>query len=424
MCGISGFSLSTNDNTIRNSRALAGTLLLGIEHRGRDATGVCWFTQNNTNAVQKHPVTATAFVRNMSMWKRTRDAILHTRAWTQGAPSDNNNNHPIVVGPVVGVHNGGIWNDYELFKDMPDVDRIAEVDSEAAFAAIAYGIGRLNNSTASTILDCLSVIEGSAALAWYDDDDDHRTLHLARVSSSPLVVAQNSSGSFFFASTEDTIRNAVAKHGNNDIVYMESLAEGTYMEVREGRITTVDTFTPSVPAWKKKYSDYTGWNSTSSYTSKTTTTYAPTPADDDDMPVSGRAFTERYDLSSKFFDMNNAIDYAYADIDFDYRDRMRDIENNDAVYGKPHSNALGANLCPGAWVRTHVLGSEYWGQLIEMPDMFPGGNYTIRVMLIDNKMAMPDVVYVQRTVNEFRWNDSPSFAQPNADGSIESPVYY
>ena len=429
MCGISGFSLSPNDTSITNSRAFAGTLLLGIEHRGRDATGACWYGPHNTSVVQKHPVTATAFVRNMSMWKRSRDVILHTRAWTQGSPTNNDNNHPIVVGPVTGVHNGGIWNDDDLFRDMPDVQRIAQVDSEAAFAAIAYGIGRLNDTAAATIEECLETIEGSAALAWYDDDDDVRTLHLARVSSSPLVIAQNAAGSLFFASTEGAIRDAIKKHGNNDIVFVEHVTEGTYLQVREGRITEMHAFTPSAnSSWKSKY---TGWKG--DYASTYTSDYAKpaTPTDDvwadepvDAYHVSGRAFSERYDLSSKFFDINEAIDYAYADIDFDYRERMTQIDNNDAIYGKPHSNALGANLCPGSWVQTHVLGGQYWGQVIEMPDSFPHGNYTIRVMLISDKMAMPDVVFVQRPVNEFTWKDSPSFRQPNEDGSIDHPVYY
>ena len=424
MCGISGFSLNPSDPTITNARLLAGTLLLGIEHRGRDATGACWFDPYDKPFVQKHAVTATAFVRNLSMWKRTTDAILHTRAWTQGSPTNNDNNHPIITGPVIGVHNGGIWNDYELFKEMSDVNRIADVDSEAAFAAIAYGIGRLNNGSADRLSDLLESIQGSAALAWYDSDDDNRTLHLARLNSSPLVVAQNQHGSFFFASTKQAIVDALARTNGSDIVFLEELKEGTYIAVREGRIIACETFTPaSYTTWSKP-----SWNNYSSYQSHTTDgrTFVYKKYDDP-TPISPRNNEEvngvdydDYDLSSRYFDTEEIFDYDPANIEFDYRVCEKQIDDHDITYGKQMSNSLGASIYPSMWVKTHLLGNEYWGQIIEMPDTFPEGKYTVRMLVTRDGQDM-EVVYVQRTVYEMEW-------EFNSESSNQStsllPTYY
>ena len=417
MCGISGFSLSPNDPSVINSRLIAGTLLLGIEHRGRDATGACWFDKFGNPFVQKGAFTASAFVRNLSMWKKTTDTILHTRAWTQGEPSNNDNNHPIIAGPVIGVHNGGIWNDFELFNQMHDVERRAEVDSEAAFAAIAFGIGRLKDGQAKSLIDCLEEIEGGAALAWYDADDDNRTLHLARLNSSPLVVAQNQYGSLFFASTKQSIVDALAKADGADIVFMEELKEGTYMKVREGRILECQPFTP---AQRYAYSKQS-WNSYKSYAAPSV--IAPTKKVE--KTVASQDY--EYDLSTRYFDNELMFDYDPANVEFDYRKREADIDDHDIVHGKAFSNSVGAKLYPSMWVKAVLLNKEYWGQIIEMPDTFPEGRYTIRVLVTEKNQPI-EVVYVQRSVYELEW-EFPTENTDLSDEIIEMstnlfPTYY
>ena len=394
MCGISGFSLNPNDSSITNSRNLAGRLLLGIEHRGRDATGACWFGPNGSSETQKHAVTASAFVRGLSMWKKTNDAILHTRMWTQGSPDNNDNNHPIHVGPVTGVHNGGIWNDDSLFRSMSeDITRNAEVDSEAAFAAIAYGVGRLPH--ANNLMDCLEKIEGTAALAWYDSDDDRRTLHLARVYGSPLVIAQNNFGSLFFASTEATIKEALQPF-SCEIVFLENVAEGSYFEIREGRIHETAKFQPAGKPYEtsRSYSSYVSSASTYSYSLTPAKTPTVTPAALNDAPA----------LEERLFEISETVEYDKANFPFDYRVREKNIDDFDISNGRAESDVMGAQLYPGAWVKTDLLDKEYWGQIITIPDTFPGGMYAIR-LLVTAKSKPTDVVFVYRNINSLDWSD-------------------
>lgn len=234
MCGLAGFSLSKQAKTI-DTAALTRALLLGIEDRGRDATGAAWHSKGDSEVwYVKHNVRASQFLDAVQMdVADARAMVLHTRYATQGSPTAQVNNHPIVRDGLVGVHNGVIVNDDDIF-DLLDVPRIGEVDSEAAFALLAHRDG-------ADVADVLPLLEGSATLAWLDTADQPGTLHLARVASSPLWVAQTRLGSVLFASTKACLLKA-AMAGGFRIKYLNEIPEGAYIRVRDGRWTDVQRF--------------------------------------------------------------------------------------------------------------------------------------------------------------------------------------
>lgn len=208
MCGIAGFSISDTEHRVINSRKLAKSLLLEIQKRGTDATGAAWSeTVNDERQIfyAKQQVPASHFVNDLDtlMPRHTRTAILHTRYATKGSPANEDNNHPILVpNGVIGVHNGVIVNDDDLF-DQHGWDRIAEVDSEAIFQLLAdpsLGIARLGE------------LIGRAAIAWFDVADAN-TLHIARLEGSPLVIGHTLRGSVVFASTEPLLKAATNRLG-------------------------------------------------------------------------------------------------------------------------------------------------------------------------------------------------------------------
>lgn len=226
MCGIAGFSRSPDERV--DSRVLATALLLGIEDRGRHATGAAFF-EGNQAFVQKGPIAASKFVRELDMGPEATTAVLHTRWATKGTPAVNANNHPIEIpGKVLGVHNGCLWNDDALFEQIGPDKRIAQVDSEAIFAALAY-LGEKPPAA-------LGRIAGSAAVAWIQPQGDPLALHVARVSSSPLVFASTEAGSFLFASTRSALLTAATRAGLDLVGGPYDLAEGTYLRVRAGAV--------------------------------------------------------------------------------------------------------------------------------------------------------------------------------------------
>jgi glucosamine 6-phosphate synthetase-like amidotransferase/phosphosugar isomerase protein len=195
VCGIAGFLVSSDECDV-NVRGLAQDLLLDIESRGRDATGAAWF-DGPTVMVQKDALPAKQFVPHLEIPNSARNVILHTRAQTQGSHRNNDNNHPVVTGGIVGVHNGGVWNDDSLFRRMGIEDqRVGEVDTEAIFAAIAYGT-EINPKTgkprlSADLLDILGEVNGSAAIAWLKVNGNPDVMELARISTSPLSFPKGS----------------------------------------------------------------------------------------------------------------------------------------------------------------------------------------------------------------------------------------
>lgn len=232
MCGIAGFSLAPDEKCAPTR--LAAALLKSIEPRGRDATGAAWVAPKTLEVFyRKDAVPASRFIPGLDL-AGARTAILHTRFATQGSKANNDNNHPIVLPGMVGIHNGVLHNDDELFK-MLGTERIAQVDSEAAFAL-------LNHDDKTPTTERLALLEGSAALAWLTVDDEglsDRVLHLARVHGSPLWIGQTKAGSTIFGSTRSVLE-AAEKELNLRMEFMHQVAEGVYVTVRRGTITMWD----------------------------------------------------------------------------------------------------------------------------------------------------------------------------------------
>lgn len=258
MCGIAGYCLDPKHYSRVTVADLAGQMLLDIEHRGGDATGVAYINpKTGKRVIRKAPEGAGKFVpkAGATLGGDATTAILHTRFATQGSPTVEGNNHPIARGKIVLTHNGHISNDKELFKQL-GVPRVAQVDSEAVAALIAFSKGKP--------WEYLTEVYGTAALAWLQASDP-RTLHLARVNSSPLFIGQADTGSLFYGSTYETIENA-AIMSDCDLDWYYEAKEGEYFKVKDGRVIEYKTFTPN------KYEPVKWWDTThwvDKYTTKT-----------------------------------------------------------------------------------------------------------------------------------------------------------
>jgi hypothetical protein len=142
-------------------------LLYHTIERGRDATGITVSLtegegeeKENSFLCLKQPADATDFFENdgteykyntqednaapvtvhhsiLSNENKFNFIIGHTRKKTQGSEYNVNNNHPIIVGNIIGIQNGGVENDDRIFKLHEDMERQGEVDSEAIMQLLA-----------------------------------------------------------------------------------------------------------------------------------------------------------------------------------------------------------------------------------------------------------------------------------------------
>lgn len=228
MCGIGSFQLCEEE--AKCAKKLAQNLLRGLQIRGTDASGIAWHDNKTSETmVQKHNCNGGLLASYLDA-DIGRTAIVHTRYATLGSPKNNDNNHPIDVAGVVGVHNGHVTNHKELFAKVTGYKRKGQVDSEAIFAYLRYG------PSGRSLADKLSDIEGGAAIMWLQTNSPKKYLHIARLTSSPLVYGRTKAGSVICASTEAILR-AACKASDLELSHVVSLDEGVYLRFQNGELT-------------------------------------------------------------------------------------------------------------------------------------------------------------------------------------------
>jgi glucosamine--fructose-6-phosphate aminotransferase (isomerizing) len=233
MCGIAGYSLS-KDSRVDRTRA-AQSLLAGIAERGADAVGYAHRAGSGQVVVHKERSGASALIDRISIPRRATQALLHVRDYTKGHPSIVANNHPIRHGGVVGIHNGIVVNDEELFArhEIERHEPEMTVDSEVIFALAERSRGR--------IADALEELRGSMAAAWLDEGRDE--LVLARGAGRPLWIGDGRN-ELFFASTRRSLE-LVEQYTRVGLRKTE-LPVGTVVAIVDGRIVARDRFRPDL----------------------------------------------------------------------------------------------------------------------------------------------------------------------------------
>jgi glucosamine 6-phosphate synthetase-like amidotransferase/phosphosugar isomerase protein len=231
MCGIAGYSLASSS---RLDRTLAAQVLLAaIAERGADAVGYAYRGEGVPMRLHKQRSGASQLLEDVSVPAAASQLVLHVRDYTKGHPRIEANNHPVRHGAVVGVHNGIILNDDEIFaergfeREKPEMT----VDSEAIFALAEAEPGRA---------DVLEELHGSMATAWLDEREPD-VLYVARGVGRPLWLGRGEDG-VIFASTELALEMFEGYLG----LELEKceVDEGTLIGLEAGRTILHERFSP------------------------------------------------------------------------------------------------------------------------------------------------------------------------------------
>ena len=233
LCGIAGYSLS--DSSRVDPTLATQILMAAISERGSDAAGYCYRGPDVALAIHKQRSGASRLLDSIRVPAKSRQALVHVRDYTKGHPSLDANNHPIRHGAVVGIHNGIIRNDEEIFA-RHGFERAAPrmtVDSEAIFALM---------EEARSSAKALDEIYGSMASAWMDEREPE-VVYVARGMGRPLWLGEGRN-ELFFASTKAALE-LVESYANVSLKSRE-LGEGTLLSVRDGRLAAAQAFRPDM----------------------------------------------------------------------------------------------------------------------------------------------------------------------------------
>jgi len=209
--------------------------MAAISERGSDAAGYCYRGPDVALAIHKQRSGASRLLDSIRVPGHARQALVHVRDYTKGHPSLEANNHPIRHGSVIGIHNGIIRNDEEIFAEY-GFERAAPkmtVDSEAIFALM-----ELERSSARA----LDKLYGSMASAWMDEREPE-VVYLARGMGRPLWIGEGRN-ELFFASTKAALELVESYLGVS--LRKRELVEGTLLTLCDGRITSRRTFNPDL----------------------------------------------------------------------------------------------------------------------------------------------------------------------------------
>ncbi|KLU61751.1 glutamine--fructose-6-phosphate aminotransferase [Peptococcaceae bacterium CEB3] len=242
MCGIAGFITGERAKTKRTLiyNVYKEMLALSIS-RGRDATGIAATMKTGEIAIAKNPTPSPVYVYKelfQDIMSRNPVAVVgHVRAGTKGSRYINANNHPIIAGNIVGVHNGVIHNDNYLTKHF-ELNRSAEVDSEVVFALLNK-LGALDKINIQRVI---TFLDGAFALAFQHVEHPGQ-IWLVRGPGRPLVMGHDVRlNTTWFASEARFIVEA----------YRNIRVSKTGLEIGamdEGEVVCLD----ATPFMKKKY---------------------------------------------------------------------------------------------------------------------------------------------------------------------------
>jgi glucosamine 6-phosphate synthetase-like amidotransferase/phosphosugar isomerase protein len=229
MCGIAGYSVSVESRVDRTLTAQA--LFTAISERGSDAVGYGYRACGEV-VIHKQRTGASELLEAVSIPADATQALLHVRDYTKGHPSLAANNHPIRHGAIVGIHNGIIANDEEIFAShgFERAEPGMTVDSEAIFALVE----------ASEAREALEELYGSMATAWLDERRPE-AVSLARGVGRPLWLGEGRD-MVAFASTRDAVE--LVERYAGVALELREVAEGTLVTLADGRVASETDFEP------------------------------------------------------------------------------------------------------------------------------------------------------------------------------------
>jgi glutamine---fructose-6-phosphate transaminase (isomerizing) len=258
MCGIFGIIASENCHVNHDFLInVMSDLFLFSESRGKEASGLAMSIGNNIH-ILKSGQSASALVKSTAyskMFSYLKDDVLgqplhtplilmgHSRLVTNGRHSLNQNNQPVTRDGWVGIHNGIIVNDTEIWSHL-SINRNTDLDTEALLALLAYHSEKKDKITA--ICETFRQLEGNASVALMIPKSTH--FYLATNNGSLYYWADKQKGIGIFASEAFILKRVLF---NCKFSSKDKSATLSHIVTNTGLCVQVNSLVEETFAWKK-----------------------------------------------------------------------------------------------------------------------------------------------------------------------------
>ncbi len=207
MCGIFGYISKANSLDRPYGEKILKQLYTMSETRGKEASGLMVLNDNKIEYL-KDAIAASELIRRKDYKKITSQSLAldetiaifgHSRLVTNGEAGINSNNQPVHVDRMVGIHNGIITNEQDLWEQNNDLSKQLELDTEVFLRLLEKNME--NSDLRSAFKQTFDNIEGVVNIA----------LMFEKLN---IAVLSTNNGSLYYSQSDnkDSIIFASEKH--------------------------------------------------------------------------------------------------------------------------------------------------------------------------------------------------------------------
>ena len=256
MCGIFGVIAKEENYKRKELVKLLEEAASLSQVRGKDSSGIAFRFQSASQIdVLKGPVSIAELLKTKE-YKEFKSSILneikqtngnkifaalgHARLVTNGSQLEDVNNQPVVKDGIVGIHNGIIVNENELWNKYPHLTRQYEIDTEILFALIRKN---LNNSLSSiqAINHSNKEIFGTVSTGFFINDIEEFVIY---TNNGSLYILTNNKDLFIYGSEKNILKELFDQNKNffsNSYTLKQVPANCGYLiQYKDFRITEFD----------------------------------------------------------------------------------------------------------------------------------------------------------------------------------------
>lgn len=221
MCGIFGIIAIENNYNRIDLLEILENVAENSQVRGKDSSGLAYrFESKKQIDVLKGPVSIAELLKT-DEYKTLKNSILtevkyesnnkifaalgHARLVTNGSQLEDVNNQPVVKDGIVGIHNGIIVNENELWNKYHDIKREYEIDTEVIYSVYRHHL-IANNDIVQAVKKTNNDLVGTVSTGFFITDKNE---FVAYTNNGSLYILTNNKDVFIYASENDILKRLV-----------------------------------------------------------------------------------------------------------------------------------------------------------------------------------------------------------------------